>query len=266
MQHSNTAGCILLKFYIKPQHTANVYNLLYVVSYRNSTSNHNTLRRFLPAIRVVSYRNSTSNHNIWTDKTDQEMLYLIEILHQTTTANVYNLLYIPLYLIEILHQTTTGPRSAFAPALLYLIEILHQTTTDDDHARRVYALYLIEILHQTTTCSYQLRKWTSCILSKFYIKPQHRERRGYADRVVSYRNSTSNHNSRSVLPIKPPVVSYRNSTSNHNRGFCHRADHEVVSYRNSTSNHNIVHTMGRNTALYLIEILHQTTTTTKNKL
>ena len=166
------------------------------------------------------------------------MLYLIEILHQTTTANVYNLLYIP--------------------------------------------LYLIEILHQTTTCSYQLRKWTSCILSKFYIKPQprndqpaftqrcilskfyikpqHRERRGYADRVVSYRNSTSNHNSRSVLPIKPPVVSYRNSTSNHNRGFCHRADHEVVSYRNSTSNHNIVHTMGRNTALYLIEILHQTTT------
>ena len=217
MQHSNTAGCILLKFYIKPQHTANVYNLLYVVSYRNSTSNHNTLRRFLPAIRVVSYRNSTSNHNIWTDKTDQEMLYLIEILHQTTTANVYNLLYIP--------------------------------------------LYLIEILHQTTTCSYQLRKWTSCILSKFYIKPQprndqpaftqrcilskfyikpqHRERRGYADRVVSYRNSTSNHNSRSVLPIKPPVVSYRNSTSNHNRGFCHRADHEVVSYRNSTSNHNL---------------------------
>lgn len=45
MQHSNTAGCILLKFYIKPQHTANVYNLLYVVSYRNSTSNHNLSKR-----------------------------------------------------------------------------------------------------------------------------------------------------------------------------------------------------------------------------
>ena len=121
-------------------------------------------------------------------------------------------------------------------------------------------LYLIEILHQTTTHCKCIQFTLCCILSKFYIKPQHRERRGYADRVVSYRNSTSNHNSRSVLPIKPPVVSYRNSTSNHNRGFCHRADHEVVSYRNSTSNHNIVHTMGRNTALYLIEILHQTTT------
>ena len=260
MQHSNTAGCILLKFYIKPQHTANVYNLLYVVSYRNSTSNHNTLRRFLPAIRVVSYRNSTSNHNIWTDKTDQEMLYLIEILHQTTTANVYNLLYIPLYLIEILHQTTTanvynllyiplylieilhqtttGPRSAFAPALLYLIEILHQTTTDDDHARRVYALYLIEILHQTTTCSYQLRKWTSCILSKFYIKPQ---------RVhTSFENGL--------------VVSYRNSTSNHNRVTINPRLRSVVSYRNSTSNHNIENGEDTLTALYLIEILHQTTT------
>ena len=136
MQHSNTAGCILLKFYIKPQHTANVYNLLYVVSYRNSTSNHNTLRRFLPAIRVVSYRNSTSNHNIWTDKTDQEMLYLIEILHQTTTANVYNLLYIPLYLIEILHQTTTANVYNLLYIPLYLIEILHQTTT------KVFFIYL----------------------------------------------------------------------------------------------------------------------------
>lgn len=59
MQHSNTAGCILLKFYIKPQHTANVYNLLYVVSYRNSTSNHNLgLSSYCLQI-VVSYRNST---------------------------------------------------------------------------------------------------------------------------------------------------------------------------------------------------------------
>ena len=129
MQHSNTAGCILLKFYIKPQHTANVYNLLYVVSYRNSTSNHNTLRRFLPAIRVVSYRNSTSNHNIWTDKTDQEMLYLIEILHQTTTGRPGRTSTEPLYLIEILHQTTTLVDCFLFCYTLYLIEILHQTTT-----------------------------------------------------------------------------------------------------------------------------------------
>ena len=57
--------CILSKFYIKPQHwmLSRLENI--VVSYRNSTSNHNALVK-----RVVS---------LW--------LYLIEILHQTTTAN-----------------------------------------------------------------------------------------------------------------------------------------------------------------------------------
>ena len=35
-----------------------------------------------------------------------------------------------LYLIEILHQTTTTMRGPPPSAALYLIEILHQTTTD----------------------------------------------------------------------------------------------------------------------------------------
>ena len=33
-------------------------------------------------------------------------------------------------------------------------------------------LYLIEILHQTTTDSVEVRLMKSCILLKFYIKPQ----------------------------------------------------------------------------------------------
>ena len=170
-------------------------------------------------------------------------------------------IYFMLYLIEILHQTTT-PFEGFCPlSELYLIEILHQTTTSGltRQIKRccILSKFYIKPQLQMYTIYFTFRCILSkfyikpqlvlealllppcCILSKFYIKPQHRERRGYADRVVSYRNSTSNHNSRSVLPIKPPVVSYRNSTSNHNRGFCHRADHEVVSYRNSTSNHNL---------------------------
>ena len=191
-------------------------------------------------------------------------------------------IYFMLYLIEILHQTTT-PFEGFCPlSELYLIEILHQTTTSGltRQIKRCCILskfyikpqLVLEALLLPPCCILskfyikpQLMMTTRegsmrCILSKFYIKPQRVHTSFENGLVVSYRNSTSNHNSRSVLPIKPPVVSYRNSTSNHNRGFCHRADHEVVSYRNSTSNHNIVHTMGRNTALYLIEILHQTTT------
>ena len=123
---------------------------------------------------------------------------------------------------------------------------------------------------------------TRCILSKFYIKPQ-RIRPDYLSyRVVSYRNSTSNHNRYSDWLETFFVVSYRNSTSNHNSGLITGALGQVVSYRNSTSNHNEANnalfrvlvvsyrnsTSNHNSAwsvsspivLYLIEILHQTTT------
>ena len=55
---------------------------------------------------------------------------------------------------------------------LYLIEILHQTTTRCAVADHFVELYLIEILHQTTTAHAVSTTRRSCILSKFYIKPQ----------------------------------------------------------------------------------------------
>ena len=57
------------------------------------------------------------------------LLYLIEILHQTTTILLFLCPEFRLYLIEILHQTTTRMSVVRLQALLYLIEILHQTTT-----------------------------------------------------------------------------------------------------------------------------------------
>ena len=101
-----TSGCILSKFYIKPQLLSPSETRYGVVSYRNSTSNHNTT-----ILRSVS---------------------------------------ITLYLIEILHQTTTCGKC-------------------EDCLRR---LYLIEILHQTTTRRPSRLRFSCCILSKFYIKPQ----------------------------------------------------------------------------------------------
>ena len=120
--------CILLKFYIKPQHRP-----------RNSK-----------VCRVVSYWNSTSNHNFNTVMVAVVTLYLIEILHQTTTTADTGADYLWLYLIEILHQTTTWQLYANHPSELYLIEILHQTTTS-----HIFYWWL-----------------HSCILLKFYIKPQ----------------------------------------------------------------------------------------------
>ena len=52
---------------------------------RNSTSNHNYPRAAVKDGRVVSYRNSTSNHNKTFNSVTYPRLYLIEILHQTTT-------------------------------------------------------------------------------------------------------------------------------------------------------------------------------------
>ncbi len=123
------SSCILSKFYIKPQLSEEPAELLEVVSYRNSTSNHNQVKALLSGRSVVSYRNSTSNHN----------------------------------------YSFAWPAS--------------------------WQLYLIEILHQTTTCAVVMQSSGSCILSKFYIKPQLRLERELTRCVVSYRNSTSNHNS-----------------------------------------------------------------------
>ena len=121
--------CILSKFYIKPQ-----------------------LRRLQPVcLIVVSYRNSTSNHNEKPIMFTIKRLYLIEILHQTTTHSVASFFAAALYLIEILHQTTTFIPDWLFQSMLYLIEILHQTTTGSIVTTNKNELYLIEILHQTTT-------------------------------------------------------------------------------------------------------------------
>ena len=127
------------------------------------------------------------------------------------------------------------------------------------NARR--QLYLIEILHQTTTClaqtSFTIRcilskfyikpqpYWQSydcplcCILSKFYIKPQLAERSGVPVDVVSYRNSTSNHNFR--VPCEKCADGCILSK------FYIKPQQEGGEFI-------------REAKLYLIEILHQTTT------
>ena len=185
--------CILSKFYIKPQLWLWVSNTCSVVSYRNSTSNHNASHSALlfKSLYLIEILHQTTTPMIYTEKS--KGLYLIEILHQTTTYFNVTLLERLLYLIEILHQTTTlrdptGNRRVVSyrnstsnhnmpkwhPALLmlYLIEILHQTTTAFSRLAFASSLYLIEILHQTTTVQGPCGIRRSCILSKFYIKPQ----------------------------------------------------------------------------------------------
>ena len=257
--HWELFRCILSKFYIKPQHLSQMIGPSSVVSYRNSTSNHNRIRlRFSERI-VVSYRNSTSNHNKNNGATAIKMLYLIEILHQTTTlisvssfstscilSKFYIKPQLPVallrYVVVVSYRNSTSNHNGLAAIpsgrMLYLIEILHQTTTPAALQLLLVVLYLIEILHQTTTVDVHEFHEVRCILSKFYIKPQ--------PWITSF-----------VLTI---VVSYRNSTSNHNcaGGWPHARGLYLIEILHQTTTCPVV-TL-RVEMLYLIEILHQTTT------
>ena len=188
--------CILSKFYIKPQLGVDRHLGAFVVSYRNSTSNHNPTDALLWRGAVVSYRNSTSNHNEQICWSYSYLLYLIEILHQTTTCYF---------------QNSTPPSCILS---------------------KFYIKPQQRIRHKIGH--------SCCILSKFYIKPQRHPCLSNARIVVSYRNSTSNHNTTDCRTRCCSVVSYRNSTSNHNLELTNRYVVGVVSYRNSTSNHNFI--------------------------
>ena len=144
-------SCILSKFYIKPQQSSDCLICFEVVSYRNSTSNHNFDVILTVEPRVVSYRNSTSNHNCFADifrrtivvsyrnstsnhnTSSGEKRRCAVVSYRNSTSNHnhsrINMMVFELYLIEILHQTTTFPCASCAGRELYLIEILHQTTT-----------------------------------------------------------------------------------------------------------------------------------------
>ena len=186
-------------------------------------------------------------------------LYLIEILHQTTTSSRARARLLCCILLKF-YIKPQQPFTRSRYSKLYLIEILHQTTTCGKCEDCLRRLYLIEILHQTTTPALASMPLCRCILLKFYIKPQPAVANVAAANVVSYRNSTSNHNSSRDRICFRRVVSYRNSTSNHNSYVGRKASGPVVSYRNSTSNHNHVNVTFLCFWLYLIEILHQTTT------
>ena len=187
--------CILSKFYIKPQRWTNSHSRSSVVSYRNSTSNHNYPGeyRFQPA--VVSYRNSTSNHNSGLNAS--LLVVVVSYRNSTSNHNPRPSVLVPQSVVSYRNSTSNHNPAEIVPAAreLYLIEILHQTTTHDRRfwfpnrciLSKFYIKPQLRLERELTRCS--------CILSKFYIKPQLIGILVIELLVVSYRNSTSNHNS-----------------------------------------------------------------------
>ena len=125
-------GCILSKFYIKPQ----------------------LLQAAAASATVVSYRNSTSNHNVRRPRSWTGTLYLIEILHQTTTL----LTFFMIIWCCILSKFYIKPQLMVLAFSLFLGCILSK----------------FYIKPQPNSCLFVTL--TCCILSKFYIKPQQEAR------------------------------------------------------------------------------------------
>ena len=186
--------CILSKFYIKPQHVLYseirkagcILSKFYIKPQRTRDRHHFGARCILSKFYIKPQPWRCLHRSWWV------------VSYRNSTSN---------------HNQWAGP---VAETSLYLIEILHQTTTDNCVICLPVSLYLIEILHQTTTPPRARACLLCCILSKFYIKPQPKATHKRARYVVSYRNSTSNHNWSRAGSVKTVVVSYRNSTSNHN--------------------------------------------------
>ena len=144
--------------------------------------------------QVVLYRYSTSNHNPLPPSDSAQELSYIGILHQTTTARVPSVLWLSCLISVFYIKPQLQNRSKFdLSVVLYrystsnhnknvqlskarklsYIGILHQTTTRSLSCSLWYQLSYIGILHQTTTSECIVAFTISCLISVFYIKPQH---------------------------------------------------------------------------------------------
>ena len=186
-------SCILLNFYIKPQHRSCIRRILRVVSYWISTSNHNVSPRHEQAGTVVSYWISTSNHNTTSSFGTGTGLYLIEFLHQTTTfdcelCRTWRCILLNFYIKPQQRKTSAQFSTVVSYWIstsnhnynveymdrLYVVSYWISTSNHNGEYRGhiINWLYLIEFLHQTTTISDRLPVLDGCILLNFYIKPQ----------------------------------------------------------------------------------------------
>ena len=165
-------GCSSFQFYIKPQHGRPLMEVDGVVPHSNSTSNHNTAPHMAP----------------------RPMLFLIPILHQTTTIASWATIASWLFLIPILHQTTTSENNmkTFKSCSSFQFYIKPQPAAGVPSASSV-------VPHSNSTSNHNVRA--------MYQKPLY---------VVPHSNSTSNHNVYCIIACPLNVVPHSNSTSNHN--------------------------------------------------
>ena len=165
-------SCILSKFYIKPQQAMELEDAKRRCILSKFYIKPQLSLPTLIKVKVVSYRNSTSNHNNNFQNDTYSMLYLIEILHQTTTPVAILLAHIGCILSKfyIKPQHECPPSVEISGCILSKFYIKPQQTSDDHDHRRCCILSKFYIKPQRPLPAFSWRG--CCILSKFYIKPQ----------------------------------------------------------------------------------------------
>ena len=211
------SSCILSKFYIKPQHGGR----------RREASPRCILSKFYIKPQLSRHCSAIIT-----------ALYLIEILHQTTTYRQAKRMQRGCILSKFYIKPQQSPMTIRVQRSCILskfyIKPQHQAGLGIKTYRCILSKFYIKPQHYAAQGAQML----SCILSKFYIKPQ----------LSTGIKSTVYSCILSKFYIKPQQCFE-----------CFIAEC-VVSYRNSTSNHNVLPARIHRFLLYLIEILHQTTT------
>ena len=143
-------------------------------------------------------------------------LFLIPILHQTTTYICYKSMNGKLFLIPILHQTTTIAwvvhKQWGCSSFQFYIKPQHLKSSSFSPERcSSFQFYIKPQPSATNTCN-----MSGCSSFQFYIKPQHVKEPKNGLKVVPHSNSTSNHNRLQSRAARLSVVPHSNSTSNHN--------------------------------------------------
>ena len=121
--------CFYWRLYIKPQPRTFALSQITSVSIGGYTSNHNRPPAIYAGLGV----------------------FLLAVIHQTTTIE-YNLTPVAkVFLLAVIHQTTTGSVSLHLLNWVFLLAVIHQTTTEQYYTRYTKAVFLLAVIHQTTT-------------------------------------------------------------------------------------------------------------------
>ena len=106
-------SCFSFQFYIKPQHIGRNFDLTAGCFSFQFYIKPQPVRLSLRKRSVVSHSNSTSNHNVCDARVTYEKLFLIPILHQTTTSRMA-----VIHILHVTHMTPMHKTSCRTPGKL----------------------------------------------------------------------------------------------------------------------------------------------------